>query len=106
MVVENGSYEITGNQAVPGAGRADLAAMASAAGFPMAWQVDDVAAWEQRVDLVVSAPGPVFVSALVSAGDQGPLRRVASEEARYLRSSLADWSRVVRGALGVDEEEV
>lgn len=100
LVVENGSYEITGNQAVPGARQADLAAMAKAAGWPVAFQVEDAGEWDARVDEVLSAAGPVFVSARVEPGDQGPLRRAPSEEARYLRSSLAEWSRVVREALG------
>ena len=34
FVVENGTYEATGNQEVPAAGRADFAALARAAGFP------------------------------------------------------------------------
>jgi thiamine pyrophosphate-dependent acetolactate synthase large subunit-like protein len=99
IVVENGGYEITGNQEVPGARQADLAGMARAAGWPVAFSVDDAAAWDERADDVLAAPGPVFVSARVRPGTQGPLKRAPDQEARYLRTSLAEWSRVVRGAL-------
>ena len=103
VVVDNGSYEITGHQAVPGAGVADLAGMARAAGFPLAWRIEDAAAWEARLDDVLSAPGPVFASVSVERGDEKPLRRRAPEEARYLQVSLADWSRAMREALGSAE---
>jgi sulfopyruvate decarboxylase subunit beta len=99
VVADNGTYEITGNQPVPAAGIADLAAMARGAGFPAAWRVEDTEEWRIRVADVLTAPGPVFVSVAVEPGDERPLRRAADEPARYLQQSLADWSREMRGAL-------
>jgi thiamine pyrophosphate-dependent acetolactate synthase large subunit-like protein len=99
LVLENGTYEITGNQAVPGAGRADLAAMALAAGFPRAWRVESADAWRGQLDDVLRAPGPLFVSVAMKAGVEKPLRRAPSEEARYLKTSLAESSRAMRRAL-------
>lgn len=99
IVVENGTYEITGHQTVPGARSADLADMARAAGFRAAWPVEDAASWEARVEDVLSAPGPLFVGARVEPGREGPIRRSPSEEARYLKVSLAEWSRTMREAL-------
>ena len=34
FVLENGTYEITGNQPIPGAGRVDFPGLARAAGLP------------------------------------------------------------------------
>jgi thiamine pyrophosphate-dependent acetolactate synthase large subunit-like protein len=99
VTVENGTYEITGNQPVPAAGCADLAAMARAAGFALSAHVGDAETWLRRIDDVLSAPGPVFVSVSLEARDEGPLRRSPTEEARYLRTSLAEWSRTMREAL-------
>lgn len=99
VVCENGTYEITGNQPVAGAGSADLAAMARAAGFAAAWRVDDPEEWNVRVAEVLTAPGPIFVCAAVEPGDERPLRRVPDEPARYLQVSLADWSHQMRNAL-------
>jgi thiamine pyrophosphate-dependent acetolactate synthase large subunit-like protein len=99
IVADNGTYEITGNQRVPGAGVADLAAMAKAAGFPAAWRVEDAEAWRARVHDVFTTPGPVFASVAVEPGGERPLRRHPDEPARYLKVSLAEWSRTVRGAL-------
>ena len=99
IVADNGTYEITGNQRVPGAGVADLAAMARAAGFRAAWRIDDAETWRARMDDVFTAPGPVFASVAVEAGGERPLRRHPDEPSRYLKVSLADWSRTVRAAL-------
>jgi thiamine pyrophosphate-dependent acetolactate synthase large subunit-like protein len=99
IVLENGTYEITGNQAVPGAGRADLAAMALAAGFPHAWRVDNAAAWRALVDDVFMRPGPLFFTVALQPGDEKPLKRSPTEDTTYLKPSLAESSRAFRAAL-------
>lgn len=99
VVLDNGVYEITGHQPVPGAGRLDFAAMAEAAGFRSVFRFDDARSWAEAVPDVLTAPGPVFVHALVQPGEEGPIGRNDDEPARYLRYSLAEWSRIVRTAL-------
>jgi thiamine pyrophosphate-dependent acetolactate synthase large subunit-like protein len=99
IVCDNGTYEITGNQRVPGAGVADLAGIARSAGFAAAWRIEDPETWRARVDDVLSLPGPVFASVAVEAGTERPLRRHPDEPARYLQVSLSDWARTTRAAL-------
>jgi thiamine pyrophosphate-dependent acetolactate synthase large subunit-like protein len=100
IVVENGSYEITGNQPIPGGGRVDFAAMARAAGFPRVYRFDDPAAWAAAVPDLIRTPGPTFVQAIVEPTTEGPISRKPAEEARYLKVSLAVWARSFRTALG------
>jgi thiamine pyrophosphate-dependent acetolactate synthase large subunit-like protein len=100
IVVENGVYEITGNQPIPGAGRVDFGGLAAAAGFQNVYRYDDPVSWSGAVPSLLRDPGPTFVHVPVARGAQGPISRTSSEEARYLRSSLADWSRTLRNALG------
>ncbi|MEQ9401735.1 MAG: thiamine pyrophosphate-dependent enzyme [Longimicrobiales bacterium] len=100
VIVENGGYEITGNQPVPGAPRTDLAALARAAGFAHAQRFDDAAAWRAAVPALLGGPGPSFATVAVHAGQEGPISRTEGEPARYLRSSLAEWSAAFRAALG------
>jgi thiamine pyrophosphate-dependent acetolactate synthase large subunit-like protein len=102
IVLENGTYEITGNQAVPGAGRADLAGMALAAGFPHAWRVDHPAAWRALIDDVFMRPGPLFFTVALQPGDEKPLKRSPTEDTSYLKPSLAESSRAFRAALAGD----
>ena len=102
VVLENGTYEITGNQPVPGAGAVDWVGLARAAGFPVAERFSQAAAWAAALPRLLSAAGPVFAAVAMAPGEQGPIGRSAGEEARYLRTSLADWSRQFRAALGVE----
>lgn len=99
VVVDNGSYEITGNQPIPGKGHVDFAALARAAGFPRAFRFDDPEVWSQAVPDLLTTPGPTLAHVLVEQGSQGPISRTSAEPSRYLQSSLAVWSRSLRAAL-------
>ena len=103
FVVDNGTFEITGNQPYAGAGMVDFAGMAKAAGFPLVFRFDDPVAYAAAIPDLLSAPGPTFVHAFVEKGDEGPISRSSSEHARYLQSSLAGWSRTLRTALAAEE---
>lgn len=100
FVAENGTYEVTGNQTVPGAGRVDFAAMARAAGFPTAERFRDAAAYAEALPALLEAPGPVCVVVEVEPGAEAPLGRGAGQDLPYLRPSLAGSARALREALG------
>lgn len=99
IVVDNGCYEITGNQPTPAAGRLDYAAMARAAGFAVGETIEDPARYAQRLGPFLDGPGPALLSARVRPGSEPPISRRPHEPARYLRCSLHDWSRTLRRAL-------
>lgn len=99
VVVENGSYEITGHQPIPGRGRVDFAALARGSGFPRVFRADCAEGWAALVPDVLRAAGPTFIHALVEPGSEGPISRSSREEAPYLQVSLAAWSKRFRGAL-------
>ena len=85
VVLENGVYEVTGGQPVPGAGRTDLAAMARAAGYPATARFDALVDLEARLDAVLAAPGPALIALVVAPA--GPLPHVP---ARSTRRALAE----------------
>jgi sulfopyruvate decarboxylase subunit beta len=99
FVAENGRYEITGNQAIPGAGRVDFAGMARAAGFPRAERFHEAGAYASALPALLRAEGPVCVVAEVEPADETPLGRGPTEAAAYLRPSLAESARALRAAL-------
>jgi thiamine pyrophosphate-dependent acetolactate synthase large subunit-like protein len=99
FVVENGTFEITGHQPIPGAGRVDFGALARGAGFPRVSRFDDADAFASAVPELLAAPGPTCVHVLVERGSEGPIGRKPEEDTRYLQVSLSEWSRVFREAL-------
>ena len=102
IVVDNASYEITGGQAVPAANLIDYAAMAEAAGFPRVFRFDDAREYVEAVPGILTTPGPTLVHVCVEPGSEGPIARNSDEPARYLRTSLSEWSRTLRDALAAD----
>jgi len=99
FVIDNGIYEITGSQKVPGAGVVEWVAMAAAAGFPRTYRFDDGAEFALKLEEILAGEGPIFVQVLVERGNARPISRSQIEEARYLKTSLADWSRRMRATL-------
>jgi len=100
FVLENATYEITGNQRLPGAGAIDFAGLARAAGFPSAATFDDAAAYAAALPSLMRSAGPVCVVAKVEPGAEGPLGRGPRQDVPYLRPSLAESARLLRAALG------
>ena len=99
FVIVNRTYEITGNQAVPGGASLDFAAMATAAGFAVVHHFDDADRYASALPGILKDRGPIFVSVAVAPASEGPISRSDAEEARYLKTSLFDWSRRFRDAL-------
>lgn len=99
FVLENGTYEITGNQPIPGVKDIDFSGMARAAGFPRVYDLSQAEDFKSVLPGILSKEGPIFVGVRMERGSEGPISRSAKEEARYLQSSLADWSREFRTAI-------
>jgi sulfopyruvate decarboxylase subunit beta len=99
FVLQNDTYELTGNQSIPGAGRVDFPSLARAAGFTRVQAFEEAGAYESALPSILEGPGPVFVVVKVEPGVEGPLGRGPAESAAYLRPSLAESARLLRRAL-------
>jgi thiamine pyrophosphate-dependent acetolactate synthase large subunit-like protein len=91
VVIDNGVYEVTGGQAVPGAGRTDFAGLARAAGVPRVYSCGTAAGWRAVAAEALAGPGPVVIWLKVQArpGQRAPsaMRPMAAQLAR-LRALL------------------
>jgi thiamine pyrophosphate-dependent acetolactate synthase large subunit-like protein len=105
FVFENDTYEVTGNQPIPGAGRVDFAGMARAAGFQLVHAFEDAAAYEAALPSILARQGPVCVTVRVEPGTEVPLGRGPEQAAEYLRPSLAESVRLLRRALAAAETD-
>ncbi len=61
FLFDNGVYAVTGGQPVPGAGKADWADMARAAGYAATFDFDNIEDLATGIDEVLATTGPVFV---------------------------------------------
>jgi thiamine pyrophosphate-dependent acetolactate synthase large subunit-like protein len=100
FVIQNETYEITGNLPIPGAGRIDFTAFARGAGFKRIYAFDDAGHYAASLPDVLSCAGPVLACVKVAPGAESPISRSENETAPYLRVSLAESARRLREALG------
>ena len=92
-VLENGIYETSGGQSVPGRGRADLVNLALAAGYRHALRFSASEALDEGLHDALRQTGPVFLS-LVIAGPgtiPGPVPAIPNKAAQIenMRRALA-----------------
>ena len=66
FLFDNGVYAVTGGQPVPGAGKADWADMARAAGYAATFDFDNIEDLATGIDEVLATTGPVFVRLAVT----------------------------------------
>src|SRR5947209_2465385 len=100
LVMDNGVYEVTGGQPVPGAGRTDFAGLARAAGIPRIYSCASVEEWRAVAAETLAGPGPVVVWLRVAprVGQRAPTAmRPMHEQLARLRQALGD------GPLASDE---
>src|SRR5262249_44786744 len=61
LVMDNGTYEVTGGQPIPGAGRTDFASLARAAGIRRVYSCPTAEDWRGGAAEALSGQGPVVV---------------------------------------------
>jgi thiamine pyrophosphate-dependent acetolactate synthase large subunit-like protein len=69
FVFENGVYETSGSQPLPGEGRFDLTEMARGAGYAHSLQFDNADEFASQLGSVLQRHGPVFISVRTEAED-------------------------------------
>jgi phosphonopyruvate decarboxylase len=69
FVAENGCYEANGSHPIPGSGRVDFAGLARAAGYARVFEFDGLNRFAAELPEVMSAPGPVFATLKIVAGE-------------------------------------
>jgi len=90
FISQNNTYEVTGNQNIPGAGAVNFHEIALACGFPHAFDFVEPDVYAAHLDRILHLQGPVLVAVHLEPGAEPPPNRKQSEDAPYLRGSLAD----------------
>jgi thiamine pyrophosphate-dependent acetolactate synthase large subunit-like protein len=91
IVMDNGLYEVTGGQALPGGAHTDFAGLARAAGIPRVATFDSLDVWQTVAPAALAAPGPAFISLKIEGrlGQKTPKApRPMVEQIRRLQEAL------------------
>src|SRR5262249_22610894 len=67
IIIDNGTYEVTGGQETAGAGHTDFAGLARAAGIARVYSCQAVEPWREVAAEALSGPGPVVIWLKVEA---------------------------------------
>jgi hypothetical protein len=89
--VDNGVYEVTGSQPVPGSGRTDFAMHARAAGIRRVYSCQTVEGWRGSAPEALSGedPGVIWLKVAARPGQRAPTTiRPMAEQLGRLRQTL------------------
>ena len=92
IVLNNGTYEVTGGQPIPGPPSLDFAGMARAAGIARSYDFDELDAYVAALPDILSGEGPIFVNLRVSADETTlppPSRQPLPQRAAQLMRALS-----------------
>jgi thiamine pyrophosphate-dependent acetolactate synthase large subunit-like protein len=90
FVVQNDTYEVTGNQPIPGSGMIDMTQLARGAGFARVHEFHCADAMARTLPDILAEPGPLFINLRIETGDEPApsLDRPLRDCAHTLRNSL------------------
>ena len=72
FVLQNDTFEVTGNQPIPGAGKIDMVLLAKGSGFTKAYQFSDIRTLARELPAVLCETGPTFVNLIIEPGEEPP----------------------------------
>ncbi len=91
VVMDNGLYEVTGGQPTAGAGHADFAGLARAAGISRVYAFGDLERWQAGASEALTGSGPVVIALKIQGqlGQKTPKPpRPMSEQITRLKQAL------------------
>ena len=97
FVFDNGVYAVTGGQPVPGAGRADWAGMAKAAGYAATFSFDNLEDLTTGIDEVLAAQGPVFVHLAIAPEVENTPIQFRQRGPRTIHTAIKELPQVIGG---------
>lgn len=89
-VMENDTYEVTGNQPIPEAGRVNFVIIAEGAGFKNAYEFSKLKDFEQNLPAILKKDGPILVALKLARDDEPPPRRYSENPVKYITNTIAE----------------
>ncbi len=99
FVCENGSYEVTGNQPIPGGQNFSFTTIASGAGFEKIHEFEDPDSLNAALPSILAEAGPTLINLKIALANEPPPSRSAEHAVSFLRPTLAGSTHELRQAL-------
>ena len=99
FVCENGSYEVTGNQPIPGGQNFSFTTIASGAGFEKIHEFEDPDSLDAALPSILAEAGPTLINLKIALANEPPPSRSAEHAVSFLRPTLAGSTHELRQAL-------
>jgi len=99
FIVQNGTYEVTGNQPLPAAPHLDFAQMARGCGLTHAYEFAEVKDLEAALPRLLTEGGPIVATVKIEPAEEPPPVRGPHNTAPYLQRPLGEDAQRLRAAL-------
>ena len=99
FVCENGSYEVTGNQPIPGGQNFSFTTIARGAGFEKFYEFEDADSLDTALPSILAEAGPTLINLKLALANEPPPTRSGEHAVRFLRPTLAESTHELRQAL-------
>ena len=99
FVCENGSYEVTGNQPIPGGQNFSFTTIASGAGFEKIHEFEDPDSLDAALPSILAEAGPTLINLKIALANEPPPSRSEEHAVSFLRPTLAGSTHELRQAL-------
>ena len=99
FVCENGSYEVTGNQPIPGGQNFSFTTIARGAGFEKFYEFADPDSLDASLPSILAESGPTLINLKLALANEPPPSRSAEHAVHFLRPTLAESTHELRQAL-------
>ncbi len=89
-VMENDTYEVVGNQPIPGAGKINFVTIAKGTGFEKAYEFSELKELEQNLPGILEEDGPILINLKLARDSEPPPRRYAENPVKYITNTIAE----------------
>ena len=99
FVTENDTYEVTGNQPIPGARKISFATIARGAGFQRVYDFDELSEFERKLPQILKEEVPVFATLRLERDNAPVSVRRPDNPVKYLSRTLSEETHRLKAAL-------
>ncbi|MDE0298724.1 MAG: thiamine pyrophosphate-dependent enzyme [Candidatus Poribacteria bacterium] len=99
FVCHNGTYEVTGNQHIPGRSGFSFSAIAKGVGLEKVYDFNTAESLDASLPVILKEDGPTLITLEMTPANEPPPHRSPNHPVRYLTATLAESTHELKDAL-------